>query len=158
MPNFSRRHASLALLALLAACGKSAPSTTPARGAIPQFKRYSGPPVTQVVVNKAERRMFLLNGQTVLRSYNFGLGNQPLGPKQFEGDGKTPEGLYYIDRFNPRSRYHLSVGISYPNEQDKLMQLNSVEVRAAISCSMAAAPKAMSSHRRIGTGLQAVWH
>ena len=119
MTNFSRRHASLALLALLAACGKSGPSTTPARGAIPQFKRYSGPPVTQVVVNKAERRMFLLNGQTVLRSYNFGLGNQPLGPKQFEGDGKTPEGLYYIDRFNPRSRYHLSVGISYPNEQDK---------------------------------------
>lgn len=82
MPNFSRRHASLALLAVLAACGKSGP-TAPARGATPQFKRYSGPPVTQVVVQKAERRMFLLNGQTVLRSYNFGLGNQPLGPKQF---------------------------------------------------------------------------
>ncbi|WVJ71073.1 L,D-transpeptidase family protein (plasmid) [Paracoccus marcusii] len=63
--------------------------------------------------------MHLLNGQTVLRSYDFGLGNQPVGPKQFEGDGKTPEGLYFIDRFNPRSRYHLSVGISYPNEQDK---------------------------------------
>ena len=63
--------------------------------------------------------MYLLSGQTVLKSYDFGLGNEPIGHKQFEGDGKTPEGLYYIDRFNPRSRYHLSVGISYPNERDR---------------------------------------
>ena len=115
MMTFNRRHASLAMLASLAACGSSGPSSAPA----PQFKRYSGPPVTQVAVYKGQRRMHLLNGQTVLRSYDFGLGNQPVGPKQFEGDGKTPEGLYFIDRFNPRSRYHLSVGISYPNEQDK---------------------------------------
>ncbi|AZY95919.1 ErfK/YbiS/YcfS/YnhG family protein [Paracoccus sp. S4493] len=115
MITFNRRHASLAMLASLAACGSSGPSSAPA----PQFKRYSGPPVTQVAVYKGQRRMHLLNGQTVLRSYDFGLGNQPVGPKQFEGDGKTPEGLYFIDRFNPRSRYHLSVGISYPNDQDK---------------------------------------
>ena len=54
-----------------------------------------------------------------MKSYRFGLGFQPTGHKQFEGDGKTPEGLYYVDRFNPRSRYHLSVGISYPNETDR---------------------------------------
>ncbi|MFN3273581.1 MAG: murein L,D-transpeptidase family protein [Paracoccus sp. (in: a-proteobacteria)] len=118
MSHLTRRHASLGLLAALAACGQSGP-TAPGRTTTPQFKRYSGPPVTQVVVQKAARRMFLLNGQTVLRSYDFGLGNQPVGPKQFEGDGKTPEGLYFVDRFNPRSRYHLSVGISYPNAQDR---------------------------------------
>lgn len=115
MKLLNRRNVSLAIIAALAGCGKSAPSP----GTAPQFKRYSGPPVTQVVVYKGRRRMHLLNGQTVLRSYDFGLGNQPAGPKQFEGDGKTPEGLYYIDRFNPRSSFHLSVGISYPNEQDK---------------------------------------
>jgi len=53
------------------------------------------------------------------KTYDIALGFQPVGHKQFEGDGKTPEGLYFIDRFNPRSRYHLSVGISYPNDQDK---------------------------------------
>ena len=117
MSNLNRRYLSLGLIAALAACGRSGSSNRP--GDVPEFKRYFGPPVTQVVVQKAQRRMHLLNGQAVLKSYDFGLGNQPVGHKQFEGDGKTPEGLYFVDRFNPRSRYHLSVGISYPNEQDK---------------------------------------
>jgi len=116
MQLFNRRHASLAMLAALAACGQSA-STSAAPP--PVFKRYDGPAVTQVAVYKSERRMHLLSGTRVLKSYDFGMGNAPVGHKQFEGDGKTPEGLYYIDRFNPRSRYHLSVGISYPNERDR---------------------------------------
>lgn len=103
----SRRAFTFSMLALLAACGQ--PS---------KFKRYNGPAVTQVVVNKGQRRMYLLHNQTVLKSYDIGLGNQPVGHKQFEGDGKTPEGIYFIDRFNPRSQYHLSVGVSYPNPQD----------------------------------------
>ena len=115
MITFNRRHASLAMLASLAACGSSGPSSAPA----PQFKRYSGPPVTQVAVYKGQRRMHLLNGQTVLRSYDFGLGNQPVGHKQFEGDGKTPEGIYKIDRRNDRSKFHLSLGINYPLPEDR---------------------------------------
>ena len=63
--------------------------------------------------------MYLLSGQTVLKSYDFGLGNEPIGHKQFEGDGKTPEGAYYITHHNPKSRYHLSLGISYPNAEDE---------------------------------------
>ena len=117
MCNLNRRYLSLGLIAALAACGRSGSSNRP--DDVPEFKHYLGPPVTQVVVQKAQRRMHLLNGQTVLKSYDFGLGNQPVGHKQFEGDGKTPEGLYFVDRFNPRSRYHLSVGISYPNERDR---------------------------------------
>lgn len=109
-----RRHFSLMTLAALAACSKK-----PAPAPRPQFKTYSGPPVTQVVVNKGSRRMHLVSGTSVLKSYDVGLGNQPIGHKQFEGDGKTPEGMYFIDRFNPRSRYHLSVGVSYPNERDR---------------------------------------
>ena len=62
--------------------------------------------------------MYLLHGNRVLKEYNFVLGFAPIGDKFFEGDGKTPEGTYRIDRRNPRSSFHLSVGISYPNSED----------------------------------------
>jgi murein L,D-transpeptidase YafK len=83
-----------------------------------KFRSYAGPPVTGIVVNKGLRRMHLLSGSSVLRSFDIELGGDPVGPKRMEGDGKTPEGPYYIDRRNPNSSYHLSLGISYPNEQD----------------------------------------
>jgi len=54
----------------------------------------------------------------VLKAYAIDLGFQPRGAKRVEGDGKTPEGSYVIDRRNPKSRYHLSLGISYPNAAD----------------------------------------
>ncbi|RNF33269.1 L,D-transpeptidase family protein [Paracoccus methylarcula] len=95
-----------ALLSGIAACGPS------------KFKSYSGPRITRVVVNKGARRMYLFSGEKALKVYPIGLGTYPVGQKEYEGDGKTPEGLYYIDRRNPDSRYHLSIGISYPNEQD----------------------------------------
>ncbi len=44
-----------------------------------------------------------------------------LGPKRMEGDYQVPEGFYYINEFNPRSMYHLSLGINYPNASDKLL-------------------------------------
>jgi murein L,D-transpeptidase YafK len=72
----------------------------------------------RIVVNKARREMLLLRGQSVLRSYRVALGREPLGHKQREGDGRTPEGRYIIDQRNPKSRYHLSLHISYPNETD----------------------------------------
>lgn len=83
-----------------------------------KFVSYEGPEVTHVVVNKADRKMFLLHENRVLRSYDVHLGFTAEGHKQFEGDGKTPEGRYYIDRRNPNSAFHLSLGISYPNAQD----------------------------------------
>ena len=43
----------------------------------------------------------------------------PVGHKEYEGDGKTPEGIYYITHRNPNSTYHLSLGISYPNDEDR---------------------------------------
>lgn len=84
----------------------------------PKFKRYTGPEVTFVVVNKGQRRMHLLHHESLLESYEIQLGFAPVGHKQFEGDGKTPEGLYRIDRRNPNSDFHLSIGISYPNTAD----------------------------------------
>jgi murein L,D-transpeptidase YafK len=84
-----------------------------------KFQSYSGPAVTQIVVHKGARRMYLISGTEVLERYRIALGGNPLGPKQFDGDGRTPEGLYFIDRQNPESTYHLSLGISYPNDADK---------------------------------------
>jgi murein L,D-transpeptidase YafK len=83
-----------------------------------KFIRYDGPAVTHVVLNKGDRRLYLLNQAQILEAYDVGLGFAPVGHKQFEGDGKTPEGTYIIDRRNPNSQYHLSVGISYPNQRD----------------------------------------
>jgi murein L,D-transpeptidase YafK len=83
-----------------------------------KFKRYYGPKVTQVQVHKADRKMYLIHNDRVLKTYDIALGFAPEGHKQFEGDGKTPEGKYFISHKNPNSEFHLSLGITYPNEAD----------------------------------------
>lgn len=87
--------------------------------ASPKFRSYDGPEVTQLLVMKSERKLYLLNKRAVLRVYDIELGFAPEGHKTTEGDGKTPEGTYWIDRRNPNSAFHLSLGISYPNQQDR---------------------------------------
>ncbi|WP_102106595.1 L,D-transpeptidase family protein [Oceaniglobus roseus] len=103
---FFKVFAALAILAILSGCGSS------------KFRTYRGPEVTMVHVDKGQRIMRLLHNDKVLKTYRFDLGFAPVGHKEFEGDGKTPEGVYFIDRRNPDSKYHLSLGISYPNEAD----------------------------------------
>ena len=95
----------LAISAGVAACGS-------------KFKTYDGPEVTRIEVHKTARRMYLFHNDEVLESYRVGLGWAPNGHKAFEGDGRTPEGAYTIDRRNPSSNFHLSIGISYPNDRD----------------------------------------
>lgn len=112
----------LACLALTAACSMhtAKPETYLSKPTVTQ--EMHGPitlPVTSILVEKSARRMSLLNGPTVLRSYDIDLGFRPNGNKIQRGDGRTPEGTYYIDRRNPQSAYHLSVGISYPNPEDR---------------------------------------
>ena len=84
-----------------------------------KFRTYRGPQVTRIVVYKGDKRMHLLHGTEILESYDIHLGFAPAGHKTVEGDGKTPEGRYYIDRRNPNSAFHLSLGISYPNQDDR---------------------------------------
>ena len=83
-----------------------------------KFKTYRGPEITGIVVNKGERKMHLVHNGRALQSYDIELGFEPVGDKKIEGDGKTPEGTYFIDRRNPNSKFHLSLGISYPNAED----------------------------------------
>jgi len=55
----------------------------------------------------------------IIRKFKVGLGFNPKSHKSKQGDGRTPEGLYFIDRKNYNSKYFLSLGISYPNTEDK---------------------------------------
>ena len=106
--SFIRVLFALALVGVLASCG--APS---------KFRTYNGPEVTRVVVNKSARQMHLYHHGQRLRSFRVQLGGNPVGHKQREGDRRTPEGDYIIDRRNPNSAFHLSIGIDYPNELDR---------------------------------------
>lgn len=64
--------------------------------------------------------MWLMHEKKVLKKFEVDLGFDPRGHKEIEGDGRTPEGRYYIDRRNPNSAFHLSLGLSYPNDADRL--------------------------------------
>ena len=75
--------------------------------------------VTKIYIDKSHRELFLLSNNIVLRKYDIALGFDPIGHKRFQGDGKTPEGIYKINRKNPQSMFKLSLGIDYPNKQDR---------------------------------------
>lgn len=57
----------------------------------------------------------------LLVTYDFCMLSGELGPKRKEGDLQVPEGVYYINHFNPVSNFHLSLGINYPNASDKIL-------------------------------------
>jgi murein L,D-transpeptidase YafK len=71
-----------------------------------------------VLVEKSARRLTLLRDGQPLKVYRVSLGRQPVGPKQREGDRRTPEGRYIIDRRNPASGYHRALHVSYPDADD----------------------------------------
>jgi murein L,D-transpeptidase YafK len=81
------------------------------------------PPLTgevdRIVIEKAARRMQLFQDGKPVRTYVIALGFTPTGDKERQGDGKTPEGEFLIDRRNGKSAYHLSVGLNYPRPQDR---------------------------------------
>ncbi len=85
-----------------------------------KFKTYHGPEVTRVLIFKEQRKLYLMHGDKALKMYDVDLGFAPTGHKSFEGDGRTPEGEYMIDRRNPNSAFYLSIGISYPNMSDRV--------------------------------------
>jgi len=76
-------------------------------------------PVDSILVIKHARQMYVYHQSRLLKVYKIALGNNPVGPKHFQGDRKTPEGLYYINGKNANSMAHKSIGISYPNDDDR---------------------------------------
>jgi tetratricopeptide (TPR) repeat protein len=75
--------------------------------------------VDKILIEKKARRLMLMSKGEVLKTYKIALGGNPNGPKEMQGDNKTPEGTYCIDSRNKDSHYHRSLHISYPNERDK---------------------------------------
>lgn len=69
----------------------------------------------RIVVKKAERRLFLYDGNKLVKTYRIGLGLSPTGDKVRQGDRRTPEGDFYIFTRNDKSAFYLSLGVSYPN-------------------------------------------
>lgn len=74
--------------------------------------------VDRILIEKTARRMTVFSGNEPTKSYDIALGFAPDGDKERQGDGRTPEGLYTIDRRNPQSAFHLSLGINYPLPED----------------------------------------
>jgi murein L,D-transpeptidase YafK len=73
----------------------------------------------KVLVLKSERTLALLDHGKVLKKYKVALGGAPLGKKERQGDHKTPEGQYILDRHNEHSQFYRSLHISYPNTEDR---------------------------------------
>jgi murein L,D-transpeptidase YafK len=104
------RAVSLALVVLLAFAPQRRVATA---GALP-----TSATADHVLVLKEKRKLLLLNGEKVLKTYSISLGGNPVGPKTMEGDRKTPEGKYILDWHNAQSDFYKSIHISYPNQAD----------------------------------------
>jgi len=74
--------------------------------------------IDSIVVKKEERAMIVFSNNKKIKTYEIALGKNPVGKKHFEGDYKTPEGLYFIDAKSAVSKYHKNLNVSYPNKDD----------------------------------------
>jgi murein L,D-transpeptidase YafK len=105
-----------ALLAATAFCAQA--DTLPQTERVTMRTTENLPVVDRVVVRKAERKLILMHGDTMVRAYKVALGLNPIGTKERSGDFRTPEGTYRLIRRNPRSDFFLSMQVSYPNDAD----------------------------------------
>lgn len=97
--------------------GQIPPQPNPELTPPPEVQKIVGP-IDRIVIEKSARRMSIHQDARILRTYDIALGFAPTGDKIKEGDGKTPEGIYKVDRRNPNSSYTLSLGINYPLSDD----------------------------------------
>lgn len=72
----------------------------------------------RILVKKSERKLYVFDGEKLIKTYDIVLGFTPVGDKEREGDGKTPEGDFYVFTKNDKSKYYLSLGVSYPSTED----------------------------------------
>lgn len=111
MPKLAVRRTILAALLAIMVFGPALDSS-PARAQ----QADALPPIERLVVHKAARTMLAYAGGQVVHTFeHIQLGDAPIGPKQYRGDERTPEGAFVIDYGNPNSAYHLSLHISYPD-------------------------------------------
>lgn len=103
---------------------RTAISLSAAAAAVPLLGRAAValprlPAIDSVLVEKTYKRLHLMSAGHVVRTYSVALGRYPEGHKMQEGDARTPEGRYLLDRRLERSGFHKAIRISYPNEDDR---------------------------------------
>lgn len=91
----------------------------PVPGPVPQPPGPLTGQIDRIVIEKSARRLTVYRDDLPLKSYRVALGFAPEGDKTRQGDGRTPEGVFKIDRRNPQSRFHLSLGLDYPQPDDR---------------------------------------
>ena len=116
-PSFS----ALAAIACLTASASMSPATAENQQMTTRSSATQTPVQADfVLVDKSDRLMVIYQNGKAIRAYRgLRFGDAPMGHKRFQGDERTPEGRYTIDLRNPQSRFHLSMRISYPNQQDR---------------------------------------
>jgi hypothetical protein len=154
-------------VALAAACGARAVSVTRADSLMPATAPLPTPPPPggdaplsadeealnlrplrlplrdpRVVVEKGARRLRLYAGGELVRVRRVALGFEPAGDKVKQGDGRTPEGDFYVCMKNERSKFYLSLGLSYPNEEDAARGLREGLITKAAAASIVRAVRA----------------
>jgi len=72
----------------------------------------------RLVISKSKRTLTVFDGDKRIKEYKMVLGFDPKGDKEIEGDGRTPEGEFYVFTKNPESKFHLSLGVGYPGKED----------------------------------------
>jgi murein L,D-transpeptidase YafK len=77
------------------------------------------PIADKVIVEKAKRKLHLMNNGEAFRTFDIALGVEPVGDKEREGDQKTPEGLYSLDIRYAESDFFLAIHVSYPSSEDR---------------------------------------
>jgi murein L,D-transpeptidase YafK len=87
-------------------------------GDVSAQKTMSAIKYPNIIVEKLKRNLKLYDGKMLVKTYKISLGAVPLGDKEIEGDGKTPEGEFYVFTKNDKSAFFLSLGVSYPNKED----------------------------------------
>jgi hypothetical protein len=93
----------------------------------------------RIYVSKSERRLWLVQGSILVRDYHIGLGPSPKGDKYLRGDGRTPEGEYFVCMKNSSSQYYKSLGINYPSPKHAENGLASGVISFGDYCSIVSA-------------------
>jgi murein L,D-transpeptidase YafK len=110
----ARRRFLLGAAGMLAAGASSVRHAEAALAPLPRPGRKAD----RILVLKRQRRLHLLAGEEVLHEFRVALGREPRGPKLRQGDFRTPEGIYSVNGFNPRSYYYRALHVSYPSAED----------------------------------------
>ncbi len=116
---FCLTFASLSSAAFTVTIVKTPPVGEPVHGVTPVVPAdLAHASVDKVLVLKSRHQLQLMSGGQALKTYRVSLGKNPRGPKEHEGDMRTPEGFYWLDWRKVSDRFNLAIHVSYPNVTD----------------------------------------